>query len=326
MTISKINSTDTDEVMRALEDQRFDENETRRHEDLVGKSWVTYDVGLQRLKLRVETDQASIPLSNEDFFEVRGGFQPPVSEIKNFECSEAEYLALPRKERALAFPAIQDAGEIRRYSLARASRFWVIANDVPTPEELRREYPAIYALLSSRMSTKPEAWWHFPNIRNFEIFKGSQKKILCPRTASEVSFALDDAKRVFKGTNTMIISKVLAPEFVVGVLNSKLANFWYSEFGSDYHGGSAKKYEPEKAREFLMPILRGNEKVRQAIAERAESIATKKQRLSSFGDKKTIETARIEDDIKRIDSEIDELVFGLYGITKDERARIERPQ
>ncbi len=47
------------------------------------------------------------------------------------------------------------------------------------------------------------------------------------------------------------------------------------------------------------------------------------KRLNEIGDKKTDERARIEEEIKRTDAEIDELVYKIYGITEEERKIIE---
>lgn len=45
--------------------------------------------------------------------------------------------------------------------------------------------------------------------------------------------------------------------------------------------------------------------------------------LSEIGDKKTDERAKIEEEIKKTDAEIDELVYEIYGITEEERRVIE---
>jgi len=42
------------------------------------------------------------------------------------------------------------------------------------------------------------------------------------------------------------------------------------------------------------------------------------KKLSSIGNKKTSETAKIEEEIKRTDAEIDVLVYKLYGLTPEE--------
>ena len=42
------------------------------------------------------------------------------------------------------------------------------------------------------------------------------------------------------------------------------------------------------------------------------------KRLNEIGDKKTDERARIEEEIKETDAEIDELVYEIYGLSDEE--------
>lgn len=46
-------------------------------------------------------------------------------------------------------------------------------------------------------------------------------------------------------------------------------------------------------------------------------------RLNEIGAKKTDARARIEDEIKKTDAEIDQLVYKLYGLTQKEIAIVE---
>ena len=47
------------------------------------------------------------------------------------------------------------------------------------------------------------------------------------------------------------------------------------------------------------------------------------KRLNELGEMQTPERERIEEDIKKTDAEIDELVYKLYGITDEEKKIIE---
>ena len=47
------------------------------------------------------------------------------------------------------------------------------------------------------------------------------------------------------------------------------------------------------------------------------------KKVLEFGDKQTSDRTRIEEEIKRTDKEIDELVYKLYGITEEEKKIIE---
>ena len=42
------------------------------------------------------------------------------------------------------------------------------------------------------------------------------------------------------------------------------------------------------------------------------------KKFNLFGDKKTSETSKIEEEIKKTDAEIDALVYKLYGLTQEE--------
>ena len=47
------------------------------------------------------------------------------------------------------------------------------------------------------------------------------------------------------------------------------------------------------------------------------------KKLQEIGDKNTLEKQKIQEEIKKIDNEIDELVYQLYGITEEEKKIIE---
>lgn len=71
-----------------------------------------------------------------------------------------------------------------------------------------------------------------------------------------------------------------------------------------------------------LPII-SNKKIGEKIIYLVDKMLSLNKRLNEIGEKKTEERARIEDEIKRTDKEIDELVYKLYGITNDERKIIE---
>ena len=68
----------------------------------------------------------------------------------------------------------------------------------------------------------------------------------------------------------------------------------------------------------ITPLADQNKVV--SLVNQALSLNSK---LQEIGDKKTSETAKIEEEIKKTDSEIDELVYKLYGLSKDEIKIIE---
>ena len=55
----------------------------------------------------------------------------------------------------------------------------------------------------------------------------------------------------------------------------------------------------------------------------ADKMLSLNKKLQEIGDKNTLEKQKIEQEIKKTDNEIDELVYRLYGITEEEKKIIE---
>ncbi len=67
-----------------------------------------------------------------------------------------------------------------------------------------------------------------------------------------------------------------------------------------------------------IPIKQISESQQQSIIKLVDKILSLNKRLNEIGDKKTDEKARIEEEIKKTDKEIDELVYRLYELTPEE--------
>ena len=55
----------------------------------------------------------------------------------------------------------------------------------------------------------------------------------------------------------------------------------------------------------------------------ADKMLSLNKKLQEIGDKNTLEKQKIQEEIKKTDNEIDELVYQLYGITEEEKKIIE---
>lgn len=200
-------------------------------------------------------NQPSVSISNVDYFEVFGGFQPQVNRIPEFTLSNLEYSAIPDNERAIIYKAVIEANFITRYNLLETDTYWIVANNIESEMRLKEEYPVIYEILSDRIINKDEDdWYKFPNIRNIKRFNQYDKKLLSPRCKNFNSFALDAEKHVFKGTNTAIgVKKDFDINYILGVLNSSTLTYWYHIKGKDYHGNT-RKFEPSNVMILSIPI------------------------------------------------------------------------
>ncbi|MFX1298563.1 MAG: Eco57I restriction-modification methylase domain-containing protein, partial [Promethearchaeota archaeon] len=283
----------------------------KKFDELINVPWVFALPQEEKLRKKIKSLPDTISMTDATFFYVKGGFQPPISDIPNYQITSDVLPELTDEEKQYIFPAILDASEMQRYFLNRQDRYWVILNDIDDEMELKKTCPNLYELLLKNLDiTRPE-WWKFPNIRNFDLIKKFHIKLLSPRTSSRTSFCIDDKKSVFKGTNTMIISLQLNPFYIIGILNSSLADFWYSKFGFEYHGEKTKKYEPQKVREYSLPIRKPPNKQLEAeiITLTKKLIRLKGKQFSDLVD---------NSELQKLDETIDEIIFSLYDLSPNE--------
>lgn len=253
-------------------------------------------------------DDNFIFLNNKSFFNVFGGFQPNVDLSKQFIIKKGDINRLNKLEKDCVFPCIYKASNIQQYYLKEEGDYWIIVNKLfKNEEDFKTDCPNLFNYLYLKLDTSKKKWWEFPNPRNLDKYKSSNEKLLSPRTASINSFAYDNNKHIIKGTNTAIISKKMNLKYVLGILNSSLASFYYKEYGFSYHG-SSMKYEPANINSFMIPIKKADLAVEKEIVNLVDSILTKR-----INDEDTTE------ETKKIDS----IVYQLYGLTDEEITLVE---
>lgn len=109
-------------------------------------------------------------------------------------------------------------------------------------------------------------------------------------------------------------------KYIIGILNSKLMLFYFkSKFSVMHIQGGYLRFR----KQFLeqLPIKISNNP--QELIRLVDKMLSLNKRLNELGDKKTDERARIEEEIKKTDAEIDEIVYKIYGITEKEKKIIE---
>lgn len=221
----------------------------------------------------------SIPLSDNNYFDVFGGFQPPVNQIPFYSLTKDDIHKIPERERQILFQAILDAKEIDRYKICKGKSYWIVANTI-IERELKKEFPYIYRILEKRIMNKDIKSYEFPNIRNINKFAEYDEKLLVPRSKKYNAFAYDNKRHVFKGTNTAVcVKKDFDIKYILGIVNSSLFTYWYTVEGKDYHGNS-RKYEPNNVKKIRIPKL--NDKVQKDIEENVSIILLKQQLMDKL--------------------------------------------
>ena len=106
----------------------------------------------------------------------------------------------------------------------------------------------------------------------------------------------------------------------MAILNSKVTSFFIAQTSSKFSGGFFA-YNRQYIQN--IPIDLTNKKLIDTITANVNIILDLNYRYSRLQDKQTDEKARLEKEIQKLDSEIDEEIYKLYGITDEEKKVIE---
>jgi hypothetical protein len=125
------------------------------------------------------------------------------------------------------------------------------------------------------------------------------------------------------GVTSIILKEI--PEdinYILGILNSQLISYYVIKhspvFQGGYHKFSSNYLKP-------IPIVRidqtksKNKQMHDRICELVERQLSFSARLGKIGDRLTDERQKIEEEIRKTDVEIDDLVFRIYGLTENEQ-------
>jgi len=237
--------------------------------------------------------------------------------------------------------------DIRRYSLSKSHKFLIFPYKVVNEEyeimsdDEIKQYKIIYSLLSSKKDELSKRRWFGKNALELSgkwyglMYLDSYKSfisphILTPSLSNISNFTLGTGSFFVTGTagGTSIILKDSHEniKYLLGLLNSKIISFYIIKHSPVFQGGYHKfssnylKKIPIKRINFKDPIEKN---MHNKIVELVDKMLSFNVRLNEIGDKLTDERARIENEIKKTDARIDELVYEIYGITEDEKKIIE---
>ncbi len=164
-------------------------------------------------------------------------------------------------------------------------------------------------------------WWQIVHPLEFKYFE--KPKIITPNLSSGNKFVLDE-EGYFVEHDCYIItlknSDLIEHKYILALLNSKAVEFFFKQKSPMFSGGYYKYHT-----QYLntIPIPEANNSLKNKIAGLVDSIVKQKKRLLSLDNKLTDEKARLEKEIQKIDDEIDQEVYKIYGITKEEQRIIE---
>jgi len=213
------------------------------------------------------------------------------------------------------FPAlhldIDDYPALKRYFLDHF--------DIRQLEQSGKKYPGLG--FDARKKTGNKWYETQDQIAYYPEFE--KEKIVWQEIVREPSFAYDNTGIYCEATTFLMTGRNL--KYIIGLLNSKPVTFFFKNY---YAGGGLGKEGFRYKKAFLEqiplpPITPQNQPLVQKIESLVDKMLSLHKRLNEIGDKKTDERAKIEEEIKKTDAEIDELVYKIYGITEEEKKIIE---
>ena len=151
---------------------------------------------------------------------------------------------------------------------------------------------------------KPGNYKWFEILDNTAYYKEFEKseKIIWGLTADKWAYTIDTEQHYLPSNAYILTSETIPIRFILGLLNSKLLHYYFGFIGVMTAGGA---YTLKAATIEALPIAIGTKEQQEEIALKVESILNAKAT-----DKLT--------DVSSIESEIDRLVYNLYGLSDNE--------
>jgi type I restriction-modification system DNA methylase subunit len=231
------------------------------------------------------------------------------------------------------------AGDFGRYRFAPSGKWKVIfpyyAGEEETyrpysEQEVKTRFPRAFAYLHGHQSAlrrrkQYREWFGYSAPRNLESHDRAQ--IAVPLLADRGRFALlPSAKRprlcmMASGGFTITIARncPVKPEYVLGLLNSKLLFWRLGTLSNVFRGGwiTCTKQYVGKLPIRVLDLSNPGDKLRHdQIVQLVEGMCALQQRLSAA--KTPQEKTALERQITATDTQIDRLVYDLYGLTPEE--------
>ena len=231
-----------------------------------------------------------------------------------FNLSEKEYqkLKLTQKEKEIVKP-FYTTEELFRYYGNPKNHLWIIYSDMEVRKNIK-DYPHIKEHLDKfkKIITSDFAPYGLHRAREQRFFEG--EKIISLRKTAKPYFTYTDFSCYVSQTYFIIKPEDINLKYLTGLLNSSLVFFWLKFKGKK----QGEQLQIDKAPLLEIPIYKPeeNSKEQQEIIKLVDLIRDLTKKIQDV--KLDSEKALIKKQIKAYEEKIDDLIFWLYGLNKDE--------
>jgi len=152
---------------------------------------------------------------------------------------------------------------------------------------------------------------HWPREESYFI---SGPKILAIRKCAKPSFTYTEKSAYVMMAMNVIRTKRLSLKYLVGVLNSRLIEFWLKHKGKM----QGTNFQIDKEPLINLPLVKPNPEIQKQFINLVNKI------LAVTKDDDYLENSTKQAKVKRYEQQIDQMIYKLYGLTAEEIEIIER--
>ncbi|MCF8356895.1 MAG: Eco57I restriction-modification methylase domain-containing protein [Melioribacteraceae bacterium] len=268
--------------------------------------WVIGDEGETKLKQKIERNNEHLgELDVRINFGIKTGYNAAFiidEETKDKLISED-------KKSAEIIKPILRGRDLKKYSYEFSNFYLINAHNglkakSIEPINAEQDYPAIYKYLETfkpNIVTRQDQGDHWSNLRNCAYLEDFEKpKIIWGEISDDPKFAYDDQKYFAEATTFLMTGENL--KYLLAILNSKVSEWYFKQIGTTTGMGTNrwKKYKIE-----LLPIKKASKTEEKKIEKLVDKIITQKKKGAKA-------------DTTELESDIDQMVYKLYGLTEEE--------
>jgi hypothetical protein len=264
-----------------------------------------------------------------------------VSESGNLMVAHSKQLDRDVKLERGAVSLFLQGREIKPYRILPSGKVAIIPyrirNGRPeliSEKEMREKFPKTFEYLlenktllenRERGRMRGRDWYAYIYPKNIDVMQTA--KILVPDIADYASFALDETGEYAFTSGYGIILKrsvVESPKYILGLLNSKLLDFYLKNISTTMRGGFFR-YFTQFIEQLPMRCINVSDHIDKACHDQMVKLV--EQMLSLHKQLVTAKTpdekTRIQRQIDATDHQIDHFIYDLYGLTTQEISIVE---
>ena len=226
---------------------------------------------------------------------------------------ELKALQLSKTELQLIKP-FYTTDELNRWKVNPHNRKWIIYTDSSFKDKKKVEsYPNVKKHLGryKKIITSDNKPYGLHRARDEYFFKGD--KIVAVRKCARPTFAYVDFDSYVSATFYVIKTRRVNQKYLIGVLNSRLIEFWLRHKGKM----QGTNYQIDKEPLVNLPLVNANKNTQETIANLVDKI------LAITKDDDYLGNSAKQAKVRECEKQVDQIVYDLYSLTEDEIVIVE---